>query len=393
MADFEPQLAALRQQAEQQLADPRLLKVLNSHWISLSAATQSTPDLSSDIHPECQMLSHSLRHHRDAARSISQYFAVALQQYQTVGQILQRLLVGRKAPHLLDFACGYGRLLRFLVPSLGAERVWAAEIQPDAVQYVADRYGVVAVQSTIRPEDFQLDQRFEMIWVASLFSHLPDGLFQRWLARLGRLLVPGGLLCFSVHDEALLPTGRAGPKSGLFYIAGSENQELDPEYYGTTFVSERYVRSAVEAVLGTDWGCWRSPRLLAHEQDVYVCCDAHGPDLSAMGGIRRGPRGWLDERNRVGNELQLKGWAGSLDDGAIEALEIDWAGQTIRLLPDEPTPEVARVLGDKRLDRCGWSSRLAWPDDDLSPYLTISAVSRLGERALIFAGSLDEQAG
>ena len=84
------------------------------------------PRLRTDIHANDQMLVHSLRHHRDAGAAFSQYFAIALQQY-AVARRIQRLVFGGRADAIdvLDFACGYGRLLRFLVLALPPGRIVA----------------------------------------------------------------------------------------------------------------------------------------------------------------------------------------------------------------------------------------------------------------------------
>lgn len=379
--------AVLLGDIKQQLAHPELPAVLHRHCPYLPAGV-SAQDLSTEIHAGCQMLEFSLRHHQDAALSVSQYFGVALQQYQTVRQIIDCVFGRQQELTMLDFACGYGRLLRFLVHSMDRQRIWAAEIQPSAVEYVVDRFGVHGLLSTPAPEDFQPDSRFDAIWVASLFSHLPDGLFQRWLNRLAGLLNPGGILCFSVHDEALLPPDAGMPESGLLFYSRSENNDLDSNLYGTSFVSERYVRAAAAAVFGDGLGYRRFRKLLAHEQDVYICTAAHGPDLGGLDEFRRGPRGWLDVYRREGEQLYLQGWAASIDDGDLNSLEIDFAGQIFRLNPAEPSLDVAQVLGDDRLARCRWSARLPWPASGETPYLTISAVSQRGERALVFAGEL-----
>ncbi|MEE4639002.1 MAG: class I SAM-dependent methyltransferase [Wenzhouxiangella sp.] len=378
---------ALRAAADQQLAHARLPGVLHRHCPYLPDSV-SPARLATGIHPGCQMLEFSLRHHRDAALSVSQYFAVALQQYQTVRQIIDRVFGDQAELRVLDFACGYGRLLRFLVHSLDPERIWAAEIQPEAVDHVVDRYGVHGLYSSAVPEDFQPDQRFDVIWVASLFSHLPDGLFERWLDRLAGLLKPGGILCFSVHDEVLLPEHAALPDTGLLYYDHSENEGLDGRIYGTSFVSEDYVRAAAASVFGPGLRYRRFGKLLAHEQDVYICTSADGPDLGGLEDFRRGPRGWLDVHRQEGDALVLQGWAASIDDATLESLEIEFAGQLLRLDADEPRPDVARVLGDQRLGHCGFSCRLPWPAAEPEPYLVISALSQVGERGLVFAGQL-----
>jgi SAM-dependent methyltransferase len=337
------------------------------------------------------MLEFSLRHHRDAPLSVSQYFAVALQQYHTVSQIIGRIFGQRKDLRVLDFACGYGRLLRFLIHGVAPERIWAAEIQGEAVEYVVDRFDVHGLRSTAVPEAFCPEQRFDVIWVASLFSHLPDGLFQRWLNQLAGLLDPGGILCFSVHDEALLGGTQTVPENGLVYVAGSENEGLSPEIYGTTFVTEEYVIRAARSVFGEGYKYCRLKKLLAHEQDVYVCAAADGADLSELAQFRRGPRGWLDEYRQEEGALFLRGWAGSIDDGDLDHLEIRFGDEAVTIRPDAPSPDVATVLGNPGLTHCGFSCRLPWPENLPEPYLVISAVSRRQERALVFAGQLYRQ--
>lgn len=384
--------AELRRAADRQLAHRRLAGVLHQHCPYLPDAVRPE-QLATGIPAGCQMLEFSLRHHQDAALSVSQYFAVALQQYQTVRQIIKRVFGDRTDLQVLDFACGYGRLLRFLRHSLEPALIWAAEIQPEAVDHVVEQYGVHGLYSTAVPEDFRPDQRFDVIWVASLFSHLPDGLFQRWLARLAGLLKPGGILCFSVHDEALLPEPAALPESGLLYYDRSENESLDGQIYGTSFVSEDFVRAAAASAFGPGLRCRRFRKLLAHEQDVYICTGAAGPDLTGLEDFRRGPRGWLDVHRQDNDTLLLEGWAASIDDAELESLEIEFAGQSLCIAADQPSPDVARVLGDPRLECCGFSCRLPWPASEAAPYLVISALSRAGERALVFAGQLYRQPG
>lgn len=72
---------------------------------------------------------------------------------------------------------------------------------------------------------------FDMIWVASLFSHLPDRLFRAWLTKLHALLAPGGVLCFSVRDESQF-VGQM-PAEGFVYRPESEQIPIDASIYGT----------------------------------------------------------------------------------------------------------------------------------------------------------------
>jgi len=383
--DISPELA---NQARRQLRHPALARTLREQ---LGTASGRDARVDTRLHPACQMLAHSLRAHQDAALAVSQYFGIALQQYHAAAAVIERLERTCPAPYILDFACGYGRLLNLLIHRVPPERIWASEIQPDAVAFVTGKYGVHGLPSTERPEDFAPDRRFDLIWVASLFSHLPPGLFQRWLERLAGLLSPEGVLLFTVHDHALLPPERALPESGVLFIEGSENQDLSTEIYGTTYVNENYVRASIASALGDGRPCIRLPRLMNYEQDAYLVGGAPARGLDEFCDLPLGLRGWLDERHiDAAGVLHLSGWAAAMDSDAPVQVEITLDGQPQPCNTGEPRPRVAEVLGKPGLSHCGWSAAIALPRDRRESYLRVIARDDRGQRALIFAAALDQ---
>ena len=339
------------------------------------------------------MLLHSLQHHRDANASFAQYWNVALQQYHAAHQVLHALFPGRTRDiDVLDFACGFGRLLRFLSLDMPAGRLFASEIQPQALDFVRDRFGVQILDSHADPSRFEPGRRFDAIWVASLFSHLPAELFDAWLSRLAGSLASDGVLCFSVHGAALVPPEHRMPDEGLLFFPVSENAGLEARLYGTTYVTEAYVRQAVARTCGGDWGCVRLPRALAHEQDLYVVA-APGRDLSALAGFRHGAWGWVDERRMdADGALFLRGWAASLDDGALDAVEIRVDDVVHRCSTGQLREDVGRFFDDPRLDRSGWTFRLSVAAGPGDARVVVSAATSRGERALLYAGTLPRPA-
>jgi SAM-dependent methyltransferase len=344
--------------------------------------------LSTRIHANDQMLQHSLRHFGDVNQSLSQYFNVALQQHSAATQLL-RLYFGtdRGDLDILDFACGYGRFLRLLVLGTAPERIWASEIQHDAVDYVVREFGVHGIYSDVDPQRFEPGRRFDFIWVASLFSHLPDPLFHAWLARLIGVLKPGGVLCFSVHDERLLPAGTAMSGDGIHYITDSENADLDKRAYGTTFVSEAYVRAAIERACGAGHPYHRVPRGLANEQDIYVVPRAVDRDLGRLAGFRLGPWGCVDlVRPNDSGGLYVCGWAASLDDAAIEGVDVTVDGTTQTCRTGLARDDVWQVLGDPRFATSGWEVTLPLVPGAASAFVEVGVRTNAGERALLYAG-------
>ena len=345
--------------------------------------------LKTRIHPGDQMLLHSLKHFHEINKPLSQYFNVALQQHHAAQQILRHFFPAPpETLKVLDFACGYGRLLRFLSLSIPPENIWAAEIQEEAVNFVVSEYGVNGLLSETDPAGFNPAQRFDFIWVASLFSHLPEPLFRAWVGKLHSLLSPRGVLCFSVHDECLLPAGSPLPPGGIHFVPHSENADLDTCTYGTTYVGESFVSRAIgESVQQPDHPYFRIPRGLANEQDLYVVPANATTDLSGLSGFRHGPWGWVDgiEVSDAGS-LEMHGWIASLDDGPLETVSISVDGQVTRVPTGEARPDVARVLGDERLHGSGWRFKGALAPGRDSVFVQVSGSTARNEKTLLYAG-------
>ncbi|HRQ56913.1 MAG TPA: class I SAM-dependent methyltransferase [Azoarcus taiwanensis] len=384
---------ALLQQASALCRDPFFRDMVWRHCPNLNDRVASDR-LSTVIHPGDQMLLHSLRHHQDANAAFSQYYNVALQQYNAAEQILRAMFPGPAADDVafLDFACGFGRLLRFMSLRLPAGNVWASEIQPEALAFACDSFGVHGLPSYADPAQFEPGRRFHFIWVASLFSHLPEHLFQAWLGRLMDTLEPDGVLCFSVHDACLLPPGLTLPAGGIRFTASSENPDLDAGSYGTTHVNEAFVGAAIRGVCGADQPYQRIPRGLAHEQDLYVVPRNPQRDLSALSGFRRGPWGWVDERRMLdAGQLYLRGWAASIDDGPLASVGITVNGERFACPTGLLREDVARVFEDARLASAGWAFRhdvAAGDGDEIR--VVVTAETAAGEKALLYTGLMQQ---
>jgi SAM-dependent methyltransferase len=340
------------------------------------------------------MLVHSLREHRDAGAAFSQYFAIALQQHAAAMQIM-RASFGAAMDDLdvLDFACGHGRLLRFLALSLPPERIFASDLQSEAIAFVRDAFGVQAIPSHEDPARFEPGRRFDFIWVASLFSHLPEPLFRAWLARLVALLTPRGVLAFSVRDASLLPDATPMPASGFLYAAHSENADLATDIYGTTYADETFVRDALRDSGGGSLPCRRLRKALANEQDLYIVAADRGRDLSALDRFRHGPWGWVDIRRLDAGELRLEGWGASLDEGLVESIDIEIDGSTHACRTTIARPDVAAAFGDERLVQTGWAFRAAADRAARVARVTVSARTAHGETALLYTGDIGDGAG
>ena len=197
---------------------------------------------------------------------------------RTLGDLAEILRgVGRDFQQLdsfLEFACGYGRVTRFLVRRMPPERLTVSDIDHAAVDWVRKTFGVTGFYSVADPRDLHHDRQYDVVFVASLFSHLPRSLWLPWLLRLRSLLEKDGLLVFSTLNlDAYEAVGRDGREVEGGFFFRSENEtlgRLPAEIYGLSYVSDIFVRRLVEdESLGPLVGFYPN-KLFERFQDVYV---------------------------------------------------------------------------------------------------------------------------
>lgn len=198
-------------------------------------------------------------------------------------QVLERALrdQGRTLSELdsfLEFASGYGRVTRFLAMRLDPSRVTVSDICHPAVDFARATFGVSGFYSTESAQALDHAGRHDVVFVASLFSHLSIEHWGPWLDRLAHLVAPGGFLVFSTHGHYARDViygeswhDRLETKAeGFSYLLTNETHGRLPEgYYGSAFVTEEFVRKQVaDHGLGTIKAVY--PSTLWGSQDLYV---------------------------------------------------------------------------------------------------------------------------
>lgn len=129
-----------------------------------------------------------------------------LQHYIGVGQSALRCVRTAMAAadkstvrNILDFACGFGRVLRIFKSVFPEAELTACDISPDAIDFCANAFGAAPVLSSENPAEVQFKDKFDLIWCGSLFTHLEAVPFLKLLERLRSLLSVDGLLVFTTH--------------------------------------------------------------------------------------------------------------------------------------------------------------------------------------------------
>ncbi len=281
------------------------------------------------------------------------------------------------ARSVLDFASGYGRTTRHLVRVLPAQRLTVAEIDPGAVAFQREVFGVRGVVSGTEPQSLAVEGPFDAVFASSFFSHLPEPRFMAWLDRLFGLVAPGGVLVFSVHGMKLLTDREADRSQGIVFRPVSETTRLDGADYGTSHVSEAFVHGAADRVAGAGARLLAFPFGLCGHQDLYALARAPFPAAPNLR-LPRVPWGAL-EHGTVGEGFATaRGWAvGDRDERPPD----------VRLVLGGRVAEVSPGRGEVGLRR-DWS--FTFPVDAVSPdsVVRIEAESERGVTKILVAETL-----
>ncbi|MEG4090029.1 methyltransferase [Microcoleus sp. Pol12B4] len=317
----------------------------------------------------------------DRDRALVRYYSIGHRILDTVKQVVEWHFGSfENVPSFLDFACGYGRFTRFLIQEIPPERIWVSDIYANAVKFQTEYLGVNGIVSTGKPEKYLIDRKFDCILANSFFSHMPERTFTSWLQNLYDLLTPNGILMFSVHDECLRLASIEMPANGILFSPQSESQSLDKEEYGTTYVTEKFVRECVERVSGGKAFVHRIKKGICRFQDLYVVTNELVRDFSELK-FNHHPEGYIDVAAFTNKEnLYLEGWVADVNlNGRIEELQVLVNGEVVqRCEPFYDRPDVAGYFETDGALQSGWKCYLPKNTVGLQDVLIVKAINNYG---------------
>jgi 2-polyprenyl-3-methyl-5-hydroxy-6-metoxy-1,4-benzoquinol methylase len=154
-----------------------------------------------------------------------------------------------RARSFLEFASGFGRFTRHLARVLPG-RVTASDVQQGSMEFAREQFGVEAFYSKGEAASLQIPGEYDVVFVLSMFTHLPPARWGAWLEKLFSAVAPGGVLVFSVHNEAHgRELGVKLESDGTRFLASSESASLGVDAYGTTFTTRAFVERQVAQAL------------------------------------------------------------------------------------------------------------------------------------------------
>jgi SAM-dependent methyltransferase len=106
------------------------------------------------------------------------------------------------ADAILDFGCGWGRIIRFFLKDVEPSVLRGVDPVEAMIEICRrqNRWCNFETIPTKPPTPFKNDT-FDLIYSFSVFSHLSEEMHKNWLAELSRILKPGGLLLATTHGR------------------------------------------------------------------------------------------------------------------------------------------------------------------------------------------------
>jgi len=197
---------------------------------------------------------------------------VALEEAFSVYLLVRRLAaahLGRRTESILDFGCGWGRVIRFFLRDVEPENLWGIDCFPRMIELcrATNAWSRFALVQPFPPTAFD-DETFDVVYAYSVFSHLSEDAHLAWLREFKRILKPGGLVVATTRPREFILMCAAlranqderswvrGPAFSFMDTQGSLERYdrgeflyepvgggdvLAPSFFGETCIPRRYV--------------------------------------------------------------------------------------------------------------------------------------------------------
>jgi len=137
------------------------------------------------------------------------------------------------ASTVLDFGCGWGRMLRFFLKDVRAGNLNGMDVDPDVIALCQRLFQQGRFQVCNPRPPVQLpEESYDVIYLYSVFSHLNEEVQLQWANEFARLLKPGGILLATTQARRFVEfcaTLRAKPVQESAWHESLARSFPDPE--------------------------------------------------------------------------------------------------------------------------------------------------------------------
>jgi SAM-dependent methyltransferase len=212
-----------------------------------------------------------------AISSDEEYLLTGLSGRRCIESVLARSAGHNNVQSILDFACGYGRVVRFLKARFSVADITTADIDPAALDFCRRIFSVKTIISNRDFTRLSISDKFDLIWCGSLVTHIDENAAARLLRFFHDHLLPGGVCIFTTHGN------RAAKSMQTYGLTEIAQQQVLSQFHENGYGYADYPRrhgvgiSVVSpecmVAIAQSAGDWSHTAFLEHEwanfQDVY----------------------------------------------------------------------------------------------------------------------------
>ncbi len=159
--------------------------------------------------------------------TVERYFEVGRSAISVIAKVMICSGV-EEVNNILDFACGFGRVSRYLRAEFPDADFTAADIWKESVAFNASTFSATAYCSDTDFSKINFHQSFDLIWCGSLITHIPEQQAIELLNCFTRHLKRGGLMVFTTHGRNMYK--RRQLKSMSYNISDNDFLKVEESY-------------------------------------------------------------------------------------------------------------------------------------------------------------------
>jgi SAM-dependent methyltransferase len=159
---------------------------------------------------------------------------------------------------VLDFGCGCGRTLRWLIERFPATQFYGADVDREAIEWCRRHLSkATCVDSQPEPPLPFHSCHFDLVYCVSVFTHLDERMQDIWLTEISRILKRSGVLILTVHGQHARSMIRDQELANRLRDTGFAHQRsqklsgMVPEWYNTSWHSRSYILNKLCGLFGT----------------------------------------------------------------------------------------------------------------------------------------------
>jgi ubiquinone/menaquinone biosynthesis C-methylase UbiE len=173
----------------------------------------------------------------------------AFSAYTLFKQIVQNHLEdSSRLNTVLDFGCGWGRIIRFFLKDIEPSDLWGIDCAAEVIEICkqTNKWCKFELIDPFPPTSFP-DGTFDLIYCYSVFSHLSEEAHRKWLVEFRRILRPGGLLIATTwHREFIMRCAELRKQENRpVWLSGQARSFLDTAQVLSDYDSGKYLHSPV----------------------------------------------------------------------------------------------------------------------------------------------------